>query len=40
MVVAEASSMHRKELMVISHGGQFDEPETVGKEFKGLELPR
>ena len=36
MVMAEASWMLRKELMVICHGGPFDEPENVGKALKAM----
>jgi predicted TIM-barrel enzyme len=36
MVMAEASWMLRKELMVICHGGPFDEPENVGKALKEM----
>jgi predicted TIM-barrel enzyme len=34
MVMAEASWKLRKDLMVICHGGPFDEPENVGKAMK------
>lgn len=36
MVMAEASWMLRKDLMVICHGGPFDEPENVGKALKEM----
>jgi predicted TIM-barrel enzyme len=36
MVMAEASWMLRKELMVICHGGPFDEPDNVGKALKAM----
>ena len=36
MVMAEAGWSLRKDLMVICHGGPFDEPENVGKALKKL----
>jgi predicted TIM-barrel enzyme len=36
MVMAEAGWGLRKELMVICHGGPFDEPENVGKALKQM----
>jgi predicted TIM-barrel enzyme len=36
MVMAEAGWMLRKDLMVICHGGPFDEPENVGKALKKM----
>ena len=36
MLIAEAGWKLRKELMVICHGGPFDEPENVGKALKAM----
>src|SRR5512142_870056 len=36
MVMAEAGWMLRKDLMVICHGGPFDEPDNVGKALKEM----
>ena len=36
MVMAEAGWKLRKDLMVICHGGPFDEPENVGKALKKM----
>jgi predicted TIM-barrel enzyme len=36
MGMAEAGWMLRKDLMVICHGGPFDEPENVGKSLKKM----
>jgi len=36
MLMAEAGWKLRKELMVICHGGPFDEPENVGKALKAM----
>jgi len=36
MIMAEAGWSLRKDLMVICHGGPFDEPDTVGKALKKM----